>query len=41
MIDFDALVDEGMISPDDLSLFQFVDSADDAWKIIQRAVLEL
>ena len=36
VINFDALVDEGTISPKDLELFQYVESAEEAWKIISR-----
>jgi len=39
IIDFDALVDEGMIAEEDLSLFQFVESAEEAWSIIRDAEL--
>jgi uncharacterized protein (TIGR00730 family) len=35
MINFDMLVAEGMISPEDLSIFQYVESADEAWQIIR------
>jgi uncharacterized protein (TIGR00730 family) len=35
IVNFEALVDEGMISESDLELFQFVDSAEDAWKKIK------
>lgn len=35
VIDFDALAEEGTISRKDLDLFQFVETADEAWKIIQ------
>jgi uncharacterized protein (TIGR00730 family) len=38
VIHFDALVEEGTISPRDLDLFQFVDSAEDAWNIISKEV---
>ena len=31
VINFDALVEEGVISPNDLQLFRFVETADDAW----------
>ena len=34
IIDFDALSDAGTISPEDLDLFHYVDSAAEAWKII-------
>jgi uncharacterized protein (TIGR00730 family) len=36
VINFDMLVDEGMIDEADLSLFKFVDSAEEAWKIIRE-----
>ena len=36
IVDFDALVDEGVISPKDLSLFHFADSAQEAWKRISE-----
>ena len=35
VINFEALVDEGMIDEQDLSLFQYVDTAEDAWQIIK------
>jgi uncharacterized protein (TIGR00730 family) len=31
IVNFDALVEEGVIAPDDLNLFKFVESADEAW----------
>ena len=34
LIDFEMLVDEGMISPEDLELFQFVDDPDEAFRIV-------
>ena len=36
LIDFEFLVDEGMIAPEDLEIFEIVDSAEDAWKSIQK-----
>ncbi|HIP02938.1 MAG TPA: TIGR00730 family Rossman fold protein [Campylobacterales bacterium] len=33
-IDFEFLKDEGVIAPQDLDIFQFVDNADEAWKHI-------
>ncbi|WP_430417206.1 TIGR00730 family Rossman fold protein [Parasphingorhabdus sp.] len=36
VIDFEALAEEGTISRKDLELFQFVETADQAWGIIQR-----
>ena len=34
-IDFDALVEEGVISPEDLQLMDVVETAEEAWKIIR------
>ena len=34
IIDFEALAEEGTISPGDLDLFRFVDTADEAWGVI-------
>jgi len=34
VINFDVMVDEGMISPEDLELFQYVETAEQAWKVI-------
>ena len=36
LINFDVLIEEGMISPDDLNLFQYADDPEDAWKIIAQ-----
>jgi uncharacterized protein (TIGR00730 family) len=35
VVNFDALVAEGVVSASDLNLMQFVDSAEDAWAIVQ------
>lgn len=35
VVDFNALADEGVISPEDLNLFHFVETAKDAWEIVQ------
>ncbi|MGE4242578.1 TIGR00730 family Rossman fold protein [Ramlibacter sp.] len=35
LIDFDLLVEEGVISPDDLALFTFADAPEDAWTAIR------
>jgi len=40
IINFDALVEEGTISERDLSLFEYVETAEDAWEIINRTVDE-
>jgi uncharacterized protein (TIGR00730 family) len=37
LINFDVFVEEGMISPEDLSLFQYVEKAEEAWEIIRKA----
>ena len=37
IINFEALVEEGAISAADLDIFQFVDSAEEAWSCIQAA----
>jgi uncharacterized protein (TIGR00730 family) len=34
VIDFDALVEEGVVAPDDLKLFTFVESAEEAWEMV-------
>jgi len=36
VVNFEALADEGTISRKDLDLFQFVETADEAWDIIQK-----
>jgi len=36
IINFDALVDEGTISPEDTGLFEFAETAPEAWEIIRR-----
>jgi uncharacterized protein (TIGR00730 family) len=38
IINFDALVEEGTISSRDLSLFRYVETAEEAWYLIRRAV---
>ncbi|MFS0737281.1 LOG family protein [Sphingomonas sp. 1P06PA] len=35
VIDFDALVEEGVIGPNDLELFHFVESSAEGWEIVQ------
>ncbi|MBK5263613.1 MAG: TIGR00730 family Rossman fold protein [Alphaproteobacteria bacterium] len=35
VVDFDALAEEGTISPEDLNLFHFVETAEDAWEIVE------
>ena len=36
MINFDALVEEGVIAPTDLELFTFVETAEEAWECVCR-----
>ncbi|HOB65691.1 TIGR00730 family Rossman fold protein [Ottowia sp.] len=36
LLDLQVLVDEGAISPEDLDLYQIVDSPEDAWSVIRR-----
>jgi predicted Rossmann-fold nucleotide-binding protein len=38
VINFDALVRHGMISPQDLELFKFADDVDTAYKILEAAL---
>lgn len=35
VINFEALVEEGVIGPDDCNLFKFVDTAQEAWAVVQ------
>jgi uncharacterized protein (TIGR00730 family) len=37
IVDFDALAEEGTISTDDLELFDYVETAEEAWKLISEA----
>ena len=37
MIDFDALVEEGTISSEDLAIFRYVETAEEAWKFLKNA----
>ena len=36
VVDFDALVDEGVIAPNDLDLFTFCETAEEAWDCVCR-----
>ena len=38
VVNFDALVEEGTISAKDLELFTYVETADEAWQIISKAI---
>ena len=37
LINFDVFVEEGMISPEDLNLFQYVENAEEAWETVRTA----
>jgi uncharacterized protein (TIGR00730 family) len=37
VIDFQVLVDEGTIAPQDVNLFRYVDTAEEAWEVIAQA----
>jgi uncharacterized protein (TIGR00730 family) len=37
VVDFHALADEGVISPNDVNLFHLVDEAEEAWDIVRKA----
>ena len=37
IINFNALVEEGVVAEKDLKIFQFVETAEDAWEIIAKA----
>ncbi|MCW7541514.1 TIGR00730 family Rossman fold protein [Aquabacterium sp. A7-Y] len=37
LLNFEVLVDTGMISPEDVNLFQYVESAEEAWAIVRSA----
>jgi uncharacterized protein (TIGR00730 family) len=36
LINFDVLIEEGVISPDDVKLFEYVDTPQDTWDVIRR-----
>ena len=38
IINFDALVEEGTISVEDLEIFQYVETADETWEIIKKSL---
>lgn len=37
IVNFNAMVEGGTISPEDLELFQYVETAEEAWEVISRA----
>jgi uncharacterized protein (TIGR00730 family) len=39
MIDFDYMVDQGVISEEDLNLFRYVETAEEAWELIRAGVV--
>jgi predicted Rossmann-fold nucleotide-binding protein len=40
IINFDALVEEGTISPEDIKLFQYVETAEEALEMISKIYAE-
>lgn len=40
LINFDWLVEQGMISPEDVELFRYVDTPEQAWDIIRNSLME-
>jgi uncharacterized protein (TIGR00730 family) len=36
IVDFDGMVEEGVISPEDLSLFSYAETAEEAWRLISE-----
>ncbi len=40
VINFEALVEEGTISPKDIELFQYVETAEEAWEVISKTYTE-
>ncbi len=36
IVDFEAMVDEGVISPEDLELFRYAETAQDAWRMVNE-----
>jgi uncharacterized protein (TIGR00730 family) len=41
IVNFDALAEEGTISPDDLRIFQFAESAEEAWSLLLQQGLRV
>ncbi|UTA48858.1 TIGR00730 family Rossman fold protein [Simiduia sp. 21SJ11W-1] len=41
LLNFDAMVEDGMISPEDVQLFQYVETAEQAWQLIQEGIVQL
>jgi hypothetical protein len=35
LVNFDFLIDQGVISPQDLDLFQYADTPEEAWEVIR------
>ena len=40
LIDFDVMIEHGVISPEDVELFRYVETADEAWDAIKAAYNE-
>jgi len=41
VVNFEALLEEGMINPEDLSLFGYADSAEEIWEELLRQGLQV
>lgn len=41
VINFDHMVEEGMISPEDVDIFRYVESVEEAWEIIRQRMADL
>lgn len=41
VVNFDALVGEAMISPEERTIFSFVDSAEEAWAVLVKGGLTI
>jgi len=40
IVNFDALVEEGAVAAEDLALFEFADTAEEAWEVLRRRDLK-
>ena len=38
IIDFQAMVEEGVIAPADIEIFQYVETAEEAWEILKPVI---
>jgi hypothetical protein len=40
MIDFNYMVEQGVISEEDLNLFTYVETAEEAWELIRAGIMQ-